>query len=60
MEFIETPIFTKQIVRLLNDSSYRKLQNELLMKHGRSSKVVAVSVKSDGLCKIKEKVETYG
>ena len=31
MEFIETPVFTKQILQLLDDNSYRELQNELLI-----------------------------
>jgi hypothetical protein len=31
MEFIETPIFTKLILQLLDDNSYRELQNELLI-----------------------------
>jgi len=30
MEFIETPIFTKQIIALLDDESYKEFQNELL------------------------------
>ncbi len=29
MEFIETPVFTKQILRLLTDDDYREFQNEL-------------------------------
>ena len=31
MEFIETPIFTKQILQLIDDNSYRELQNELVI-----------------------------
>lgn len=30
MEFIETPIFTKQITALMSDEEYRVLQNELV------------------------------
>ncbi len=29
MEFIETPIFTKQILQLLSEESYREFQNEV-------------------------------
>ena len=29
MEFIETPIFTKQILKLLSEESYREFQNEV-------------------------------
>ncbi len=30
MEFIETPIFTRQVLDLLSDEEYRQLQNALL------------------------------
>ncbi|MFM8899517.1 MAG: type II toxin-antitoxin system RelE/ParE family toxin [Burkholderiales bacterium] len=30
MEFIETPIFTRQVLELLSDEQYRQLQNALL------------------------------
>jgi len=29
VEFIETPIFTKQILQLIDDDSYKEFQNEL-------------------------------
>mgnify|MGYP000856868518 CR=1 FL=1 len=29
MEFVETPIFTKQILKLLSEESYREFQNEV-------------------------------
>ncbi len=30
MEFIETPVFTRQVLNLLDDDEYRELQNVLL------------------------------
>lgn len=30
MEFIETPVFTRQVLALLDDDEYRELQNVLL------------------------------
>ncbi len=30
MEFIETPVFTRQVLTLLDDDEYRELQNVLL------------------------------
>ena len=30
MEFIETPIFTRQVLELLSDDEYRRLQNTLV------------------------------
>ena len=32
MQFIETPIFTKQITELLSDEEYRRLQEVLLLR----------------------------
>ena len=32
MQFIETPIFTKQVKELMPDDSYRQLQNVLLLR----------------------------
>jgi hypothetical protein len=32
MQFIETPIFTKQIMELLSDEEYRRLQEVLLLR----------------------------
>lgn len=29
MEFVETPVFTRQVTALLSDDAYRRLQNDL-------------------------------
>ena len=40
MEFIETPLFTKQITGLLPDDSYAKLQQELIENPKKGDLVV--------------------
>ena len=49
MEFIETSIFTKIIVKLLPDNSYRKLQSILMLNPGAG----AIIKGSGGLRKIR-------
>lgn len=49
MEFIETSIFTKQVVKLLPDQSYQKLQSILLLNPGAG----AIIKGSGGLRKVR-------
>ncbi len=49
MRFIETPIFTRAIVALLEDEAYRLLQLALLQRPGRG----AVIRRSGGLRKVR-------
>jgi mRNA-degrading endonuclease RelE of RelBE toxin-antitoxin system len=56
MEFIETPVYTKQILQLLEDDEYRKLQN-FLAKYPESGDIIK---KSGGLRKIRWKSKNIG
>ena len=49
MEFIETSIFTKQIVKLLPDTRYRMLQSTLMLNPGAG----AIIKGSGGLRKVR-------
>lgn len=49
MEFIETSIFTKQVVKLLPDKSYQKLQSILMLNPGAG----AIIKGSGGLRKVR-------
>ena len=49
MEFIETSIFTKQVLKLLPDSSYRILQSALMLNPGAG----AIIKGSGGIRKIR-------
>jgi len=56
MEFVETPIFTKQILKLLSEESYREFQNEVfqnpeigkLIKGGHGIRKVRWSLPNKG------------
>jgi hypothetical protein len=56
MEFIETPIFTKQILDLLDDESYKEFQNELL----KNPKIGAVIKGGSGIRKIRWSLPNKG
>lgn len=56
MEFIETPIYTKQITELLDDEEYKELQT-FLVEHPKSGDLIQ---KSGGLRKIRWKSENTG
>jgi len=56
MEFIETSIFTKQVMKLLPDNGYQKLQSILMLNPG----VGAISEKSAGIDPAKAKEDLYG
>jgi len=49
MEFIETSIFTKQVIKLLPDTRYRMLQSTLMLNPGAG----AIIKGSDGLRKVR-------
>ena len=40
MEFVETPVFTKQITEIMSDDNYKALQEELI-KHPEKGAVIA-------------------
>jgi mRNA-degrading endonuclease RelE of RelBE toxin-antitoxin system len=50
VRFIETPVFTSSVTRLLDDESYRQPQLALMLRpeQGRSSLAQAGCAKSDG------------
>ena len=56
MQFIETPIFTKQITELLDDSDYRRLQIALARKPDAGN----VIRNSNGLRKIRWSAQGRG
>jgi len=56
MEFIETPIYTKQITDLLNDEEYKELQT-FLVKHPKGGDLIQ---KSGGLRKVRWKSDNTG
>ncbi len=56
MEIAETSIFTKEITRLLDDESYRELQ-EFLAAHPKSGSVIKGS---GGLRKLRWKLSSKG
>ena len=56
MEIAETSIFTKEIIKLLADDEYRKLQNHLV-KNPKSGDVIKGS---GGLRKLRWKIEGRG
>ena len=56
MEFIETPIFTKQILDLLDDESYKEFQNALL----KTPKVGTVIKGGAGIRKVRWSLPNKG
>ena len=56
MEFIETSIFTKQVLKLLPDSSYRILQSTLMLNPGAGAMIKG----SGGIRKIRLKLPGSG
>jgi len=56
MEFIETSIFTKQVLKLLPDSSYRILQSTLMLNPGAGAMIKG----SGGLRKIRWNLPSAG
>jgi hypothetical protein len=56
MEFIETSIFTKQVLRLLPDTNYRILQTTLMLNPGAGAMIKG----SGGLRKVRWKLPGAG
>ena len=56
MIFIETPVFTEEILQYLTDEEYREFQNILLM-HPEAGKIISGS---NGLRKIRWKLQGMG
>ena len=56
MEIAETSLFTKEIIKLLSDDEYKKLQNHLV-EHPKSGDVIKGS---GGLRKLRWKIEGRG
>ena len=56
MEFIETPVFTREIRRLLSDDEYRKLQIALVLRPDAGDLIHG----SGGLRKLRWRVAGHG
>jgi mRNA-degrading endonuclease RelE of RelBE toxin-antitoxin system len=56
VEFIETPVFTREITRLLSDDSYRRLQFALFLRPGAGDLIRG----SGGLRKIRWEIPGRG
>jgi hypothetical protein len=56
MRFIETPVFTRAVVQLLDDEEYRSLQLALLLRPGLGS----VIRRSGGLRKMRWSLRGHG
>lgn len=56
MEFIETPIFTRQVLDLLSDEEYRQLQNTLLQDPERGDLIKG----GGGIRKVRHAIQGTG
>jgi mRNA-degrading endonuclease RelE of RelBE toxin-antitoxin system len=56
MDIVETPIFTRQVVELLSDDSYRELQSELIKRPDLGQEIIG----SGGLRKVRWSIPGRG